>query len=205
MQKGESMDIHNECIGTTVNFDPRMDEIMWWGKHLAGLGLAPRQHGNLSFITNRNNFIITRSGVELCNINHDDLVEVVRRQSFDDVRTVFFRGQHAPSKEALVHDVIYHYKYSSGTRAIFHLHDEKIVQMGDQLGIAATATAPCSGTTESVRAVENFFLNLIKCENLETSYFILKDHGIMAMGKDIHEAGGKVLYYHEQALAVEEE
>lgn len=196
------MDIQNECVGTIVNFDPRMDEIIWWGKYLADLGLAPRQHGNLSFLTNRNSFIITRSGVELCNINHDDLVEVVRRKSFDNDYTVYFRGQHTPSKEAFVHDVIYNYECSFGTRAIFHLHDETMVQGGDELGIAATATAPRSGTTESVKAVEDFFLDP-KCENWKTPYFILKDHGIMAMGRGVHEAGGRVLYYHEQALVAE--
>ena len=194
------MDIQNECVETLVTFDPRMDEIIWWGKYLADLGLAPRQHGNLSFLTNRNSFIITRSGVELCNIKHDDLVEVVKLKRVDNCWTTYFRGQHAPSKDAFVHNFIYCCEYSFGTQAIFHLHDDLVVQQGDQLGIATTTTTPRSGTTEFVKAVEDFFLDP-KCENWKVSYFILKNHGTIAMGRGIHEAGGRVLYYHGQAIA----
>ena len=189
------MDIQNECLGTAVTFDPRMDELMWWGKYLADLGLASKKQGNLSFLTSRRGFIITRSGVELRNIRHDDFVEVVRFRDLDNDPVVYFRGQHKPSVEAFVHSVIYRYEHPFGARVIFHLHDDAMVRQGDKLGIPSTTTIHRSGTVESVKAIEAFFLDS-KREHGSAPYFILKDHGIMATGNSVHEAGGMVLYYH---------
>lgn len=198
------MDIQNKCMGrTTVTFDPRMDKLIWWGKHLADLGLAPKQHGNLSFLTNRRSFIITRSGVELHDIHHDDFVEVVKLRCLGNDLAVYFRGKHKPSVEAFVHSVIYRYERPFGARVIFHLHDDAMVRTGDKLNIPTTTTTHRAGTVESVKAMEAFFLNLER-EHEGVPYFILKDHGIMAVGASIHETGGIVLYHHGKVVTKKE-
>ena len=161
--------------------DPRIDEMAQWGKKIRESGAVHGVEGNLSFRT-KLGFIINGTGMVLDNINKDTVVEV-RGVVFGLNRpSVYVKGVVVPSMETLLHSGIY--EALPEVNAIFHTHDNAVLKVTDKLGIPSTGTEQPAGSIELVQEA----VNLIKL-NDSVRYFVLKNHGIIALGATMAEAG----------------
>jgi L-fuculose-phosphate aldolase len=169
--------------------DKRINELIYWSKKFDKLGLTPNSAGNLSFRT-ENGFIISGTGVELKNIKKQDFVEVLRVQRTMKGRIfVFAKGKAIPSKESLLHEVIYNLRPE--INAIFHCHDKVALEFADKLDMPRTKKEQPPGSEDLVEEVR-ILLNSKKT----IKYFFLKNHGIVSMGKNREEAGERAEFVH---------
>lgn len=172
--------------------DGRADRLSWWGDRLSLLGIAPGAAGNLSFRSERG-YVVTRTGVELDSIEPGDWVEVIEtRRRADGGLEVVYCGDHEPSSDAFVHGTVY--ERQPGAQAIFHLHDQQMLDASDRLGIASTDEFFPAGTDESVAEIERFLGG-----HPQTDYFVLVSHGIVAWGAAIDEVGARVEEEHRRS------
>lgn len=166
--------------------DPRLDRLAEWGSRLAAAGLSPEASGNLS-CRSENGFLITATGVPLGAIHPENWVEVT---GVDDAAggalVIHSNGVAEPSRDAAVHAALYEHRSAAG--AVFHLHVGNLDELHDRIGVAATRRYFPAGTIESVAEIRDFLAG-----HSEVRYFILIDHGIVAWGPTIDEAGAEVL------------
>lgn len=164
--------------------DEKIRELIKKGRLFWNKGLAPGASGNLSF-RKENGFVITSTRAKLSTLSLEDFVEVVRLEN----RKVWVRGKKLPSSETLLHWEIY--KMRKDINAIFHLHDAEVLGKGEKFQIPCTFEEKPEGSYELAQEV----VKLLKIEP-EISYFILRGHGIVSLGKSIGEANRLVLTYH---------
>jgi L-fuculose-phosphate aldolase len=161
--------------------DERVDRLIYWCKRFHDLGLVPKSAGNLSFRT-EDGFVITGSGINLGVIKKDELVEVLKVEIEEDRTLVYARGQIVPSKESLLHSEIYHLR--AEVNAVFHIHDQLVLELADELEIPCTEREQPRGSYELVGETNKL---LVRTEGVEC--FGLKNHGVVAMGETLEEAG----------------
>ena len=126
------------------------------------------------------------------NLNPENYTLVER---YDPREGVFLtRGTHAPSSECVLHHLIYHEDQSCG--AILHGHSELINENASELNIAETKAFYDYGTHELAESA----VEMVRAGH---RFFNLKDHGFVALGSTIREAGElaltvqkKILDYH---------
>ena len=173
--------------------DPKLEQVAAWGKRLAGSGLSPGESGNLSCRV-EDGFLITCTGVPLASIEREHwvLVTGIDRSSGGEV-VVASRGPAEPSRDAAVHATLY--GRCPEASAVYHLHVGHLDELQGRLGVPSTGTYYQAGTRESVEEIERFLDG-----HPGSRYFVLVDHGIVAWGESIDEAGGLV-EAHQQALA----
>lgn len=175
--------------------DPRLTDLAAWGKRLAASGLSPGASGNMSCRT-QDGFVVTRTGVPLATIGGDDWVWVSGVDlDPDGLVVVSSRGPHEPSLDAAVHAALYRRRPQATT--VFHLHVGLLEELSERLGVPATSTHHPAGTRESMEEIDRFL-----DDHLETRYFVLVDHGIVAWGESIDETGTLV---EARQLEVEQE
>jgi len=176
--------------------DPRLSALADWGARLATLGISPGQSGNLS-VRSGDGFVITRTEVELAAIRPADWVQVVGLDRLDDGDLqVTYLGDHVPSRDAFVHGTVY--QHAPGAGAVFHLHDQLVLDRAGSLGLPGTEHHHPAGTPGSVREIEQFL-----GEHHGVDYFTLVDHGIVALGVDVDVAGWLVEDWHHRARALD--
>ncbi len=165
-----------------------------WSRKFSELGLAPRYEngcgGNLSFRTS-GGFIITAAGSDLGKLDDSDLVEVLAADI--STRQVFVIGVKEPSSESILHHEIYQRRHD--INAVFHGHDDLVLRYNSQLKLPVTEKEHPYGTIALVWAVTRL---------LKDDYILLKNHGFLALGKDMDEAGKLSLKKHYDALKVSE-
>ncbi len=175
--------------------DGRLDTLADWGRRLAELGVSPEASGNLS-CRSADGFFITRTSVPLGVIEPDDWVEVTAvTPRPDGGLEVTSRGDHEPSRDAAVHAAIY--DHHPAATAVFHLHPDYLDTLSDAMSIPATEHHRQAGTVESVREIEGFL-----ADHPDTRYFVLVEHGIVAWGATIEEAGEAVEAHHGVAVGL---
>lgn len=163
----------------TAPHDKVVDELIHWCRRFADLGLVGKAMGNLSARTRRG-FIITPTGTDPQTITPRQFVEVT---GVDVVRLeLHVAGTHEPSSESMLHDAIYHAR--SDVRAIFHGHDDELLQRAEQLGIPVTEREQPYGTTALVREV--------LCVVPGNEFFVMRGHGFVALGGDCAAAGARI-------------
>ena len=154
-----------------------IDELIVWCKKFSELGIAPLHetgsHGNLSVRTEKG-FIITGAGTNLGKMSEKEFVEVVSVSG----NKVDVRGLVDPSSESTLHQAIYSAR--PDVNAIFHGHDVKVMENAEKLGISVTEKEELYGTPELMEQAKKL------CKN---NYFILKNHGMVALGATMKEAG----------------
>ena len=161
--------------------DDRIDRLIYWGKRFHDLGLAQKSAGNLSCRT-RSGFIITGTGVELEAIKREKLVEVVKVDISKTKITVYARGKMAPSKERLMHSAIYDLKPE--INAVFHTHDQLVVDLAEKLDIPCTEGEQARGSYELTKEAIRVF-SLVG----DIRYVVLRNHGVISLGETMEEAG----------------
>ena len=160
--------------------DTHIDEMLQWCKKLYGFSSNSVMEGNLSFRTGMG-FIITGSSLMLNNVTKDTVVEV-RGVVFGLNRpSIYTKGQTAPPEEALLHSVIY--EAFPEINAIFFLTSHNIIEAAEKSGIPSIDTNRPAGSQELAREVANLFKS-----NNNTGPLIIKNRGVIALGKTISEA-----------------
>ncbi len=132
----------------------------------------------------------------LAAIKMDDwvLVTEVRRLSDGEV-VVNSIGPYEPSRDSAVHAAVYTARPDATT--VFHFHVGSLDVLTKRLGVPATSTYYPAGTYESMEEIERFL-----SDHHAISYFVLIDHGIVAIGDSIDETGALV-EAHQRAVEQE--
>jgi ribulose-5-phosphate 4-epimerase/fuculose-1-phosphate aldolase len=182
--------------GRTFTFDRRLAQLNNWAFVLAELGLTPLHaggaYGNQSFRSGPASLIVTKSGM----IPERDLIpeNYVCIEEFDEEsRTFFIRGTSTPSSESILHYCIY--KEFPSVGAIMHGHSKLLEEYAKRLEIPITSTFQPYGTHELAESA----VNLLQGKN---GFILLKDHGFVAIEKDIDSTGNLVLDYYEKLVSL---
>jgi len=171
--------------------DVRIDEMIQWGKRFHELGVVQGQEGNLSFRT-KLGFIITGHAITLDDLTKDKVVEVKGVVFGLNKPSVYVKGQVTPSMETLLHSGIY--EVLPEINAIFHTHDSAVLKLVDKIGIFSTDIEQPAGSQKLVEVA----MKLIKL-NKSIRYFVLKNHGVIALGTTMSDAGNLTEEMHNKA------
>lgn len=170
--------------------DPRIEELKYWCKEFHKHDLAPPYEegsfGNLSFRLKEgeDQFIITGSKIGLKDeLKEDSFVKVVSCDFEKGVIEVC--GLREPSSESMLHFAIYQKR--SEINAVFHGHSLKIQTLAKKLKIPQTKKEEPYGTPDLVQSV----LEILD----KGSFLLMKNHGFLALGKAMQEAGEISLKY----------
>ncbi len=157
-----------------------------WAWLFAEFGLAPlhRQgaYGNFSCRKNDNTFFISSSGMvpeqkfsaeKYCLIRYCD----------KDQLTIEYHGKSPPSSETLMHYLIYQRR--PDINVILHGHNTLLLENRKQLNLQQTSIYHSYGTKELATAAS--------CLAEKENFFIIKNHGFVALGKEINATGQHTL------------
>ncbi len=174
-------------VGKEIPQDTRILYLSRWGKTFHRQNLAPPyeggSYGNLSFRVEEsgNIFIITASQSSLNDPHPENFVRVenvsLRKGG------VLYSGAKKPSSETPLHYAIYNIK--PDVHVIMHGHSVEISSNADRLGIPITKVEREYGTIELVNEVLGI---------LDDNHIIeMRNHGFVAIGREINETGELVL------------
>ncbi len=161
--------------------DDRIAQLANWGNRFYSSGLVKGIEGNLSFRT-RLGFIVSGTNIALDALTPGTVVEVTGVVYGLNKTSVYVKGQVIPSREVILHSQIY--ENNNDINAIFHVHDLSMINKAEKLGIPVTASEKEAGS----QALALEAVNLLKI-NKNLRYFVLKNHGVIAMGATMDEAG----------------
>lgn len=170
--------------------DTRTYEIMQLGEKFHRMGLLPKEEGghagNISF-RNDKGFVITAGGTDKGKLTPRNFVQVLKCNM--DTRKVIVQGEMQPSSETFTHYLIY--RERKDVNAIIHVHDNLVRENAKELEVKSTKHQHPYGTTELAYEIEKT-LGRVK-------YIVVKEHGVLATGKSLWEAGKLVETYHSSA------
>jgi L-fuculose-phosphate aldolase len=146
-------------------------------------GMTPQNAGNIS-VRHKKGFIITASGSNLGSLQRDEIVYVQKCVIEDGL--VEFMGPNLPSSETFMHSMIYQCK--PALKAIIHVHDPETLDRAT-MELEATEEEVPYGTLALARMACDTFL---KADNI----IVLKNHGYVAVGKDLNAAADLVRATH---------
>jgi len=190
MEENHITKFSTEFESEIVSQDFRIEELKRYSKLFSDYDLAPPypggSHGNLSFriTAEQDPFIITASMTALFDpLKPEDFVQV----NFVDVEKnkVFAEGKRLPSSESVLHFGIY--RIRDEVNVVFHGHSKYILDNVEKLGIPQTENEEEFGTLELVDEV----LELAS----EHDFFVMRNHGFVALGKSMEEAWERVEKY----------
>jgi ribulose-5-phosphate 4-epimerase/fuculose-1-phosphate aldolase len=182
-----------EPLAPALLDDPRLSQLVSWGRRLADLGVSPGASGNLSCRSERG-FLITATGAPLGGIERDHWVEVTGvTPTPDGGLQIGSHGPAEPSRDSAVHAATYRRRPDAA--CVFHLHPDYLIRLTNELAVPTTAVFHRAGTVESVREIERFL-----SDHQQVGYFVLVEHGIVSIGTTIDEAGERVEEYHRRAV-----
>ena len=171
--------------------DTHIDEMIQWGKRFHKLGVVQGTEGNLSF-RSKLGFIITGSGITLDDLTKDTVVEVRGVVFGLNKPSVYVKGQVAPSMETLLHSGIY--EALPECNVIFHTHANDVLKAAEEIGIPSTGVEQPAGSQKLAQEA----VNLVKL-NESVRYFVLKNHGVIALGATMSETGKLMEEMHNKA------
>ncbi|HBX52316.1 MAG TPA: hypothetical protein DEH02_14725 [Bacteroidales bacterium] len=183
-EKYEGVKFRTVFKSKDIPVDLRLETLKMWAKKFDEYRLAPPYDGgsagNLSYRVNSdsNKFIITGSRIGLKCSLQDDCFVMVENCDFSN-GIVYASGVREPSSEAMLHFAIYDKR--KDVQAIFHGHSQEILDAAKTLKLPATSEFYPYGTKELLQSV---ILILEK-----HSVIIMKDHGFIALGASMGEAG----------------
>ncbi len=189
MEKYDGAKFRTVFLKNEVLITDDSKQMICWFRKLYDAGLAPEygqgSSGNLSF-RHKDGFIIKSTKTYFNSINADELVFV---ESFDfDRKIAYVHGKLEPSTELQMHYFIY--KNRKDVNAVFHVHDYRAMNVAEKYNI------PITNVTEA--GTEKIGLDVLKFLD-EKNYVIMKEHGVVAVGKTIDEAGNIILKFNETA------
>jgi len=189
MEKYEGAKFRTVFLSSSVPITSKSVELIRWFRKFYDAGMVPQygsgSSGNLSF-RHKDGFIIKSTKTYFNTIGADELVYV---EKFDFAgKMAYAHGRLEPSTELQMHYLIYQSR--KDINAVFHVHDYGIMKLAKKLSI------PVTDVTEA--GTEKIGYDVLK--KLDGKKFvIMKEHGVVAVGKDIEEAGKIILKYHKTA------
>lgn len=196
MEKYQGVKFQYHRTKTTFAYDQRLPDLNHWAYLFSQLGLAPVHaegaYGNHSYRTGDTSFVITKSAMIPAEIlQPDDYCHIV---GLDESTTIFHtEGLAAPSSESFLHYVLY--QRLPHINAILHGHCALLNNHAKALKIPVTREFHAYGTPELAQSA----LDLV---DQTTCFFILKDHGFVALGKNIDAAGKITLDYFSELINI---
>lgn len=172
-----------------------LKKLNFWAWLFKELGLAPAHptgaYGNFSSRTEQHSFLISASGMmpkekivasNYCLVTRCD----------EEAMFLEYCGVTPPSSETLLHHLIYRNRSDVG--AILHGHNNLLLKSCKSLCIASTQSYYDYGTKELAAAASELAI--------KEDFFILKDHGFVALGKDLNAAGQTTLHFLQKLIAL---
>ena len=151
--------------------------------------MTHRNAGNIS-CRFQDGFVITASGSNLGSLETDELIYVTGCALEDEM--VCYRGPTRPSSETFMHYLIY--EHHPEALAIIHAHDE-VATSGQVLSgeLLETVREEPYGTIALARlAIETF--------SEGHHLILLKNHGYVAIGKNLTEAADRIVAMHDRLM-----
>jgi L-ribulose-5-phosphate 4-epimerase len=174
----------------TTPSHPNISNLKQWCKIFHKRNLAPPypggSYGNISLRVQsaKPEFIITGTQIGMKeNLTNEKFVEVLNCDLKKKIVTV--TGNRKPSSETMLHYAIY--KNFPKVNTILHGHSSELLSNAETLGIPTTTEKQEYGTIKLVDSV----LQILKNNKI----IIMKDHGFVAVGNNIDEAGNLVLKF----------
>ncbi|MCP3890108.1 MAG: class II aldolase/adducin family protein [Desulfobulbaceae bacterium] len=189
MENYQGVKFNHKQSNTSFSFDNRLERLNQWAYLFSQLGLAPVHaggaYGNHSYRTAEESFIISKAGMIPGEaLDPENYCHVT---AFEESTTTFiFDGEHPPSSECFLHNILYQNHHE--TQSILHGHCSLLNAHAKILNIETTTTFYDYGT----EALADSALELALAGH---SFFILKDHGFVALGNNIKSAGNLTLDY----------
>lgn len=180
----------------------QIDTLIACAKKLSQLGILEGSSGNMSFRTKKG-FLITCANTELGKLGSRPLeyefAEVLDLQELaSGIMCVRARGFQPPSSESPIHWMVY--RLRPEVKAVLHVHDDLVLGCAEELGLAITARFQVAGTRELMKEVERL---LLECPGVQ--YFVLRQHGTVAIGQSIKQAYGLTRKIHSMAVGINKE
>lgn len=178
--------------GEFSGFEKKINELEYWCGIFKKYEFAPAYHGgssgNLSCrVSPKNDFLITASHTSLSdNMKINDFAYVENVNSVE--KTILYKGNRTPSSESILHYFIF--KVRPDINAVFHGHYEFFLKFAEDLKIPSTSKEYEYGTIEIAKASSELSIN--------NNFFILKNHGFVALGKTQEIAGKVTLSFYEK-------
>lgn len=194
METYQGVKFNHLKVKDDFKFDHRLTELNQLAYIFSQLGLTPVHpegaYGNQSYRTSASSFIITKSGMLPDNeLISDNFCEISGYRS--DTTTFLTHGASIPSSESFLHYDIY--MNLPHINVILHGHSTLLNDYAKNLNIPTTETFFDYGTQELA-------LSALELARKETPFFILKDHGFVALGNSIKETEKLVLDYYGQLI-----
>lgn len=180
----------------TFAYDQRLEILNQWVFLFTELGLAPLHdsgaYGNQSYRASPSSFIITRSGMApQKRLNVENYVHIT---GFDTRSGTFMtEGLATPSSECFLHNALYN--ALPHINAVLHGHSALLSEYAEHLSIPVTKKFHEYGTPELADSA-------LQMQKERSDFFILKDHGFVALGKDIQSAGNMTLDYAAKLIKI---
>ncbi len=184
-------------IARAVDLDKRIESLKYWCYIFDKYQLAPPysggSYGNLSYreSLSENIFIITGTQIGMKSSLSDDKFVRVTNCDFKK-QELQAEGLRLPSSESMLHFAIYNCR--PDVNAIFHGHSQEILSSVPKYNWTQTAHEESYGSISLVNSV----LDIL---SPQTEFFIIKNHGFFAIGKDMTTAGEIALKYLKLATA----
>ncbi|MFT5701667.1 MAG: ribulose-5-phosphate 4-epimerase/fuculose-1-phosphate aldolase [Desulforhopalus sp.] len=194
METYQGVKFNHQQIKPNFEFDKRLTELNLLTYLLSQLGLTPVHpegaYGNQSYRSSQSSFIITKSGMlPSRSLDPTSYCEIIGY----DARTTTFstNGSATPSSESFLHNEIY--SSLPQIHVILHGHSNLLNDYAEELNIPVTDTFYDYGTQELAQSA-------LVLARKGSSFFILKDHGFVALGCSIKSTGNLVLDYYGQLI-----
>jgi Class II Aldolase and Adducin N-terminal domain len=196
MEKYQGVKFRHRRAKQTFPFDRRLVRLNQWAYLFAQLGLAPVHpegaYGNHSYRTGPASFVITKSAmVPAENLVQENYCHVIGFEERSNTFTT--EGTGLPSSESFLHNDLY--RCMPHINAILHGHCSLLNLHAEALNIPVTRKFHPYGTRELAASA----LELI---DQASRFFILKDHGFVALGENIAGAGKLTLRYYSQLIDI---
>lgn len=194
METYQGVKFKHRPIKPHFDFDDRLSELNQLAYLFFQLGLTPVHragaYGNQSYRSSLSSFIITKSGMlPTDELDVDNYCEIVGYNQ--GTITFSTNGVSVPSSETFLHNVIYN--NLPHINVILHGHSTLLNEHAVELGIPTTGIFYDYGTEELAQSA-------LLLARQEISFFILKDHGFVALGSSIKSTGRLVLDYYGQLI-----
>lgn len=159
-----------------------LKKLIFWCSYFNNSNLAPPypggSSGNLSYRISEQKFIITAGHTALCDDMEPSDFVIVNNCNIDDF-SLQYSGKKLPSSESIMHYSIY--KNRPEINAVFHGHSADILENAQHFNFKTTQIEQEYGTIELIDEM----MKILEKNN----FIILKNHGFIALGKTIDDAG----------------
>ncbi|MGI6319528.1 MAG: class II aldolase/adducin family protein [Bacteroidales bacterium] len=169
---------------------PNMEELIHWSKKFHEKNLCPDtpqgSGGNMSYRLNpsKDDFVITGTQTKMKDkLRPEDFV-LVKNVDLEK-KTVSVSGKIEPSSESIMHYLTYN--RCPDINAIFHGHSDIILKKAKELSLPHTEIELPYGSLELAQAATKLAL--------KHKFFILKNHGFIAIGKTQDRAAYEALKF----------